>query len=248
MWPDNLYAPSRGSFVRPVPVPTTEPGDAPTIAVSINCYWLAYIRGALQQLLLQATWSTDDPAVHLLAQQRAATLIAMFEECTGILPFSCAYDFTLSQYAWVFTDPGPDWTPRQFGIYVPSVGFSATSPASASFPTYGFTVLAVELTFAPRTITEVQFVYDLAKGTFNTPSTPSTGIILYSAGSNVGQFLVDSTTDPDGTNKVLSYLTAGITCDRISIFGWSQYANPATSPGSLVIKAVGVDGVGIPLC
>src|SRR5882724_734590 len=209
MYPDNLYADSRGSFLRPVPIVDVDPDASPNIAITISCYWLPVIRGALQQLLLQATWQTTDPAVLLLQQQRSATLIAMFQECSGLLPFSCLYDFTLSQYAWSFTDPGPDWTPRQFGVYVPGVGFSATTPASASFPAYGFTVLAVELNFAPTNITEVQFIYDLAKGTFNTLSTPSTGIILYSGGSNVGQFLIDSTTDPDGTNKSCSLLTAG---------------------------------------
>lgn len=95
MFTDARYAPSVGSFRRPVPLITDEPDATPTVSVSIACSWLPYIRGSLQQLLLEATWATDDPAALLIQQQRVFKLIDLFQECsTTVLPFACPFDFS----------------------------------------------------------------------------------------------------------------------------------------------------------
>lgn len=89
------------SFPRPIPLPLVDPDSAPTISVAVSCAWLPYIRGALSQLVQQYTWPQDVPSEVLLAQQRAMTLIAMFEECGGGLPVACPYDFTTGdQHGW----------------------------------------------------------------------------------------------------------------------------------------------------
>jgi len=75
MWPDEPYALGRGSFLRPVPPPLGEVDASPTKTVAVACEWLPYIRGSLMQLLLQASWDTNDPAQLLLAQERAFQLI-----------------------------------------------------------------------------------------------------------------------------------------------------------------------------
>lgn len=94
MWLDQGYAEGRGSFLRPVLPPSADPGSSPTKTISINCQWLPYIRGALLQLVLEATWRQPDVDVDL-AQARAMTLISLFDECgTSVLPISCDYDFT----------------------------------------------------------------------------------------------------------------------------------------------------------
>jgi len=109
MFQDAPYAPSRGSFTSPVAPPIVDPDASPTISVAINCSWVPFIVGALQQLVLQATWKTDDPVALTLAQQRAMTLIALFMDavvaegspCGGaIIPFACSYFFELRPDGW----------------------------------------------------------------------------------------------------------------------------------------------------
>lgn len=93
MWPDQEYAPSRGSFTTPVLPPSTDPRDSPTKTVEVNCQWLPYIRGALMQLVLQATWIPTDVGFTDI-QMRAMTLIDLFKECdTSVLPIACPYPF-----------------------------------------------------------------------------------------------------------------------------------------------------------
>lgn len=107
MFPDQEYAPARGSFQHPVLPPSTDPRDSPTKSVEINCQWLPYIRGALQQLVLQATWVPTDVGFTDI-QMRAMTLISLFDECDeSILPIACPYDWesALSELGWtVFCD------------------------------------------------------------------------------------------------------------------------------------------------
>lgn len=119
MFPDAPYAPSRGSFTSPVLPPTVDPDASPNVSVTLACAWIPYVVGALQQLLLQATWKTDDPAVLLLAQQRAFNLIDLFMAaatassggCAQILiPFECSYDFQLSPFDWVAIPGFGSWT------------------------------------------------------------------------------------------------------------------------------------------
>ncbi len=248
MYPDREYADARGSYGSPVPVPPMDPDASPTFTVSVNCFWLAYIRGALQQLLLQATWATDDPAVLLLAQQRAFTLIAMFEECVGILPFACSYDLTLAVGPFQITDQGVTWTPEFVGQWVNAVGIVGLTATTTTIPGGEFNYIDCFMTFASTLVTTVSMTYDLVKGAFNTATVAQSGIILLNGGVQVGVLAIVASTDPDGTGKVLTYSTGGITCDEIRLLVWSEYANGVSVPGSVTITSVDVDGIGATPC
>lgn len=108
MYPDSPFAIPHGSFQSPVPIPAGDPDGSPSRTFTLACSWLPYIRGALAQLLLQATWDTDDPAALNLVQARAATLISMFDECSSapIYPFACPYawDTSESEMGWSAVD------------------------------------------------------------------------------------------------------------------------------------------------
>ena len=73
---------SRGSYNRPVPIPTLAPGDAPLLCLAVNAEWMQYVMGSLKQLMLPDTWGdAADPLVQA-AQAAANDLIAIFAEAT----------------------------------------------------------------------------------------------------------------------------------------------------------------------
>lgn len=86
MWPDSSFAPAVPSFPVPVPIVEADPDEGTKINVCFNQDWLPYICGALQQLVLQATWDTQDPDELNLVQARAQLLISMFQEATMCCP------------------------------------------------------------------------------------------------------------------------------------------------------------------
>jgi len=94
------------SFNSPLPLPAQDPDGEPTISVTVACSWLPYIRGALYQLTQQWSWPQDSAAELALAQARAQTLIAMFEECDDTIPpIACGYNFTVSNAGWEAISP-----------------------------------------------------------------------------------------------------------------------------------------------
>src|SRR5947208_803476 len=76
MFPDSPFAVPRGSYQRPVPLVLVDPCSEPTVTVKINREWIPYMLGALKQLVLQATWDTNDPDALWLVQQRAMLLLS----------------------------------------------------------------------------------------------------------------------------------------------------------------------------
>jgi len=109
MFTDSLFAVPRGSFQRPVPLVLVDPCDMPDVTISVRHEWIPYMLGALKQLVLQATWDTDDPDALNLVQQRAMTLLS----CVGVggggggpvLTFRQLDDCTLQ----VSSDSGVTW-------------------------------------------------------------------------------------------------------------------------------------------
>ena len=73
----NLY-PNDGNFALPsfmvpqVP-PDADPDEDPLVHVTFNALWLPYVLGALDQLVMYASWDADNDG-KLLASMRAATL------------------------------------------------------------------------------------------------------------------------------------------------------------------------------
>lgn len=78
MFPDSVFARPVSSFNTPVPPPTSDPDAGPSVSVCVSTEWIAYIIGALKQLLLQTTWQTTDPDLLNQTQGRVFNLIDMF--------------------------------------------------------------------------------------------------------------------------------------------------------------------------
>lgn len=83
MYPPSPYAVPVGSFQTPVALPTTDPLEGPFFYVGINCEWMPLIVGALKQLLLQATWATNDVNALQKVQGQVFNLIAQFNCATA---------------------------------------------------------------------------------------------------------------------------------------------------------------------
>lgn len=229
MYPDQQYAPAVGSFQRQVLPPTFDPDASPTKTISINCQWLPYIRGALLQLVLQATWDAATPADLLLVQERAMTLIAMFEECaTSALPFACPYDWSgLSQEGW-FLDPvfgSIGYAPSAIGVFT---GFNLGWHESTADDTHNTIQGAfIDLTVDPTAqLTLVEFEYRLVKGTFPHHDFTSGIWLLDGSGGVIDSATVAAHTLPDTMRA--TYLFAnpsgwtgvhtvrmGIMCDEV---------------------------------
>ena len=111
MYPPTDFPRAIGSFPFPIPVPTADPDAGTQWCVMFNEDYLPAVLGALFQLTLQATWETTDPAVNLLAQNRAMSLISLFQvgaECMTSLMFgTCDPPDCGIKYS---TDGGVTWT------------------------------------------------------------------------------------------------------------------------------------------
>lgn len=115
---DSPFAVPQSSYERPVPLVLVDPDTDANITVCFRSEWLPYVLGALQQLILQTTWDTDDPDALNLVQARAQLLIALFiEGCPTIMPDAgcITYPMSASFISYYpqnpYTDPGfvPDW-------------------------------------------------------------------------------------------------------------------------------------------
>lgn len=248
MFPDREYASPRGSYGRPVPVPTSDPDASPTFTLSVNCAWLAYIRGALQQLLLQATWDTDDPATLLLAQQRAATLIAMFEECPGVpAPFACDYDLRTSDQGFV-NYPRPSLSPAALGVYIGGSGWNATTSTEVAHPANFEQGVQIFLTLPyPVSCGIVSMNYDFFKGTFSTSGWDNS-IQAYLGSTPVADNTISANADSDGYGKPLFVDCLGAMCDTFYIVLTCAAYSGIGTPGFAVATDFTINGTGLPPC
>jgi len=106
MFPKSVFAHPVSSFNVPASIIDEEPGAGNLIPICINSHWIPYILGALEQLLLQTTWDTDDASVLALQQARVMDLIGLFDvanECCGLRIRDGVPEFT--------QDGGVTWTP-----------------------------------------------------------------------------------------------------------------------------------------
>lgn len=251
MWPDQPYAGARGSFLRPVPVFTEDPDATPHKTFTIPCSYLPYVRGALQQLLLQATWATDDPAVLQLAQDRASTLISMFDECSEAdLPFACSWDFN--------ADQGPfEDRAHASGDYPPASAFwdfalgawaSTDHPAGGGVDTNSSDIVYVFP--ADVRLTAVSFSYALTKGPFPFVGLDS-GIILYSAGfgSVLSSNLVGATTLANTSIGTFSWGgdVSGVRIVRLIMTADAVSSGGPLSGGANIFSAA-ANGIGVADC
>lgn len=159
MFPDESYADATGSFKRPVAPPIVDPDSEPTQEITISCAWLPYVRGALQQLLLQSTWNTSDPAVLALIQGRVWNLIDLFQECEETpAPFVCVSDFSVGEVGWQIVYD-PDYTPALLGFYEAGSGFR--SACVVNYPYYHAFCFITDVFGAPVHLTRIELYADL---------------------------------------------------------------------------------------
>lgn len=228
MWPDQPYADSRGSFRRPVPLPLFDPSASPTLTFSVNCAWLPYIRGALQQLLLQATWATDNPTALLTVQSQAFNLIDIFQECETPPAFACPFNFTTAGAGsgGFVNEPDSYWTPTSLGDLLDSVGWVATGGVNTGAG-QGVTAIEIHKLFSsPITINGLYMQYFLTKGSY-TGGTVNNYIRAFNGGSPVAIALEAANTAPDGV-RVLTWSGSDVTCDEIYMQVIANFAGADT--------------------
>src|SRR5258706_3298139 len=83
MFPDGPYDVRVTSFRSAVPLVTVDPQAEPLAYIGINCAWFPVIAGSLEQLVLQTSWPTDEPAALNLVQEGVFDLIALFNCATA---------------------------------------------------------------------------------------------------------------------------------------------------------------------
>src|SRR5919108_180686 len=240
MWPDQLYASSRGSFFKPVKPPSADPDVAPLLTVSVACEWLPYIRGSLYQLLLQATWDTDQAGLELV-QSRVFNLIDLFVECAAAdLPFSCPYDFTVSDGGFVLADQGPGYTPTTEGIYVPGTGWQSAAQTWPDSSTH-YNVDIVKSFSISATVNSVSVDFDWSPGDvpagfYGIRVWARLGGTVQAFGGVIGSSLAV------GANHFT--LAVGAACDSVEVEIDNGQGSPPSVPGLTTITNVEVRGTG----
>ncbi len=244
MYPDSLYANARGSFERPVPPPVSGPSDSPTSSITINCEWLPYIRGALQQLLLQSTWQDVFPGLDL-TQQRVFDLIDLFQECsTPLPPFICPFDFTTSGDGLPFEEVAYGDLVGPWASFVTTVGFSSVSSLEPGGDDYWQNVsiswpLGMTVSIA---IVECALAGKISGDNWSDDYHVATsGIDLYLAGSLITSHRVVSSTIPDG-DSTFSHDFGGVNCDEIRLQFLAGVSEFSPAAGQVIIAGVIASG------
>lgn len=235
------------SFKFPIVPPTTGPADSPTRSFSINCGWLPFIRGALYQLVQQATWKAATYDEVLLAQQQAMTLIAMFDECDEPLPFACPVDFEGgSPGHWEpVPQPIPPWNTSQLGFFFGSV-FQSSLIFRSDLNQY-FTGIDMWWQLgAEYSLTDVGIRYSLTKGLFDA-SLNGNEIICYRGGTQVQRQNLASDTTADGTGAMtLSFAPTLIDTVEIQMLcGFHSGSDPG---GTVFFDEAVIEGQGTAPC
>jgi len=246
MYPDSLYAEGRGSFLRPVPQPVSAPADSPTITVEINCDWLPVIRGALQQLLLQATWQPGLPGLDI-TQGRAFDLIDLFQECSDpVPPFICSYDFATAAAPDPWVEAGYGALARPTCHFQTGVGWvsdSSVNTDSVTFDTWQSLNISMPID-ADIAIIELALV-GFTLGDYTLPDDASdmvSGIYLYLGGTLVASYTVEAYDIPSG-DSIFSHDFGSVTCDTIYlhfVVGFNTENVPAT--GQVIVPGVQISG------
>ncbi len=156
----------------------------------------------------------------------------------GSMSFTHTFNFLLSNGSFAVTDvsPGPS------GIWSPSVGWSTNAYILSG--TNNICIVTIKRTFASTPITSMVGTYDLTKGNVSGASGINDFLKGDLSGANVQQTLVNSATNPDGTNKTISVLGMTGNTNAITFQVLSQFSVGAGTNGSGVIKQLVVTGSG----
>lgn len=245
MFPDRANPPTTSSFQFPVaPPPDDAPGD-PFQTVQIPCKWLPYVRGALMQLLVQATWKTDDWTT---VQNRVFNLIGAFQECGGGPPFECDYDFSTGPSGWQ-PSISPPWIPTNGAIWsdaIPGWGQTIQVHTDNRYRTQVDIYLFLPV---PAYITAYQINYDLHKGSFDITG-ESSGVVLYDELGNVTYNGQSPSQDwPDGAFELNEELPSPTRAAVIRVIFICSSLDGTEGGGSADITSAIIYGLGsIPPC
>lgn len=248
MWPNSPFAVPTSSFKRPVPVPTSEPTTSPTTSVSLSCAWLPYVRGALQQLLLQTTWDTEDPALLALTQGRVWNLISLFSECGGsIPPIACGYTFSGGSGAGVWSG-APNWgdlTPGPFAVYS-STGWGSVMNYEPGGYDY-WQACAIRRVYSnPFGVGNVSCSFNIVPGNnySNKWALNNCSLNVYLAGALVASQPFGCASFLAGGDFIIGWDFGGVSGDelRIQILGGVSLSND--NAGKVTILSVGMSGNG----
>lgn len=243
MYPDTPYAEGRGSFLRPIPQIITNPSDAPTKTVSINCDWLPAIRGALQQLLLQATWQPGFPGLDTM-QGRAFDLIDLFSECTSpVPPFVCSYDFTHAATGAPWAQHGRGGLASPTAHFQPGVGWQAVDSANGGGSQHWMCLTIYMLLGVHAEISIVEYAYTgLVKGTGGCdPTGDDAFIVLVDSSTTSSAYSFNTTALPDG-DGVVGHDFGGFVADEIRISLPVSVCDPGPATGGVNIAGINVTG------
>lgn len=109
MWPPSpALLGTNTSYPEPIAIPSSQPGDSPTMCVPINAEWIPIVAGALQQLAQTNIWAGMTEADALAAVGAAWDLIASVANATACTVFSL--QFTMGCTLQYSTDGGTTWT------------------------------------------------------------------------------------------------------------------------------------------
>jgi len=249
VFPDSAYAEATGTFKRPVLPPGVDPNASPTKTVSISCTWLPYIRGALQQLLLQSTWDAADEADLILTQDRAMTLISMLTECSSVeLPFACPFDFSTGQDGWdLMSNLCPPWG-RVGGAYDAINHWWTFSDDALG----GGCLISCDIGFnfaSPARLTHVDVTYDMQTGPVSVDG-PATGIILRDncTGTTLASALTPVSSQPNGSNLVYSWDGDVSSVGQVRFVGVASWTTCGVENGVVHVKAANIRGIGAHSC
>lgn len=134
MYPPSPYAQSRGSFQTKVTPPASHPFDQPLYQVCINKDWFPYMAGALQQLLLEATWKVADDNELITVQGKVFDLISEFglinEGCGGVAPGMLCISGSYADDKYGFV---PQVGVAPVATWTPGTGWQGTTNLSTGF-------------------------------------------------------------------------------------------------------------------
>lgn len=184
----------------------------------------------------------------LLAQQRAWTLISMFDECaSNPLPFACPFDLTLHPSFFVAAADDSSLSPLDQAVWAPGFGWVEQDCFQASSG-FNLTVCHIIGTLpAPILATSVQMTYNLTKGS-PAPSGFNNGVAAFSGGVLQGYSQIDGGLDPDGVGKLRGFTFGTPTLiDEVHIQLYTHYY-PTGTDGSCAVTALEIEGVGFPPC
>lgn len=224
------YSKPTASFNQPVVAPDVDPSGGDTRTITVNCAWLPFIRGSLQQLLLPSTWSQAGPPL-TLTKKRVFNLIDLFSECSSAtVPFFCDGDSRFAQSPFATWTNDPHYS---LGTWVSMAGWQTTIATSG---TSRYNGIEIKVTFSsPIKISNINILYDLSKGEVAAPSELAMYVMDYTSNAYLSPTLTfDDLDDGNGQEQIFAGGPNPTSSLQIRLFAASKASTTADpSPAGL---------------